>query len=67
MVLEGKWEGQEGGPAKGVGAEGAPGKEVVTLRCCGLSEGKGGLDGKEGRGDERRGKGTPKEERKAAH
>lgn len=67
MVLEGKWEGQGGAPAQGVEAEGGPWREVGTPRCCGLSEGKGGMEGKEGRGDGRKGKGTPKEERKFAH
>lgn len=54
-----------GSSCQGVEAEGGPGREVVTLRCCGLSEGKDGMDGKEGGGDGRKGKGTPKEERDA--
>lgn len=54
----GEWEGQEGAPAKGVEAEGVQ---------EGRSEGKGGMEGKEGRGHGRKVKGTPKEERDAAH
>lgn len=54
-------------PGGGGSRGGVPGREAVRPRGCGWSEGKGGMDGKEGRGDERRVKGTPKEERDAAH
>lgn len=39
-----------GSSCQGGGSRGGPGREVVTLRCCGLSEVKGRMDGKEGRG-----------------
>lgn len=49
----------------GAGSRGGPGREVVTLRCCGLSEGKGGMEGKSEEGMKM--KGTPKEEGGSAH
>lgn len=66
VPIKGGVGGEMGAPARGWKQRGS-GKEVVTLRCCGLSEGKDGMDGKEGAGHGRKVKRTPKEERDAAH